>query len=86
LSTPIPPVFCKKSPQAIENKGRELEKESKEIPRVRKLLKTNGFQDLGALPKAVEAGRSNLEGDNRAFCIDVKGKGLRKKGFVSVWK
>jgi len=34
-ATPYPPVFCKKSPQTIENKGREVEKESKEISRVR---------------------------------------------------
>ncbi len=34
-----PPVFCKKSPQAIENKGWGSEKERQEISRVRKLLR-----------------------------------------------
>jgi hypothetical protein len=55
-------VFCKKSPQAIENKGRELEKESKEIPRVRKLLKRNGLHDsvARARPKKLEG--QHLEG------------------------
>jgi hypothetical protein len=32
------PVFCKKSPQAIENKGWGWEKERQEISRVGKLL------------------------------------------------
>ena len=55
-ATPIPPVFCKKSPQTIENKGRELAKEGKEIPRVRKLLKRNGLHDfvVRARPKKLE--------------------------------
>ena len=34
-----PPVFCKKSPQAIENKGWGPEKERQEISRVGKLLR-----------------------------------------------
>ena len=34
-----PPVFCKKSPQAIENKGWGWEKERQEISRVGKLLR-----------------------------------------------
>ena len=37
-----PRVFCKKSPQAIENKRWESEKERKERKRVRKLLKIKG--------------------------------------------
>jgi hypothetical protein len=39
---PPPRVFCRKSPQAIENKRWEREKERKERKRVRKQLKTNG--------------------------------------------
>jgi hypothetical protein len=33
-----PPVFCKKSPQEVENKGREVGKERQESSRVRKRL------------------------------------------------
>ena len=40
---PTPPVFCKKSPQAIENKRGERRKEGKERKRVRKSVRT---QDL----------------------------------------
>jgi hypothetical protein len=36
---PPPPVFCKKSLQTAENKGRRLGKEDKERQRVRKLLR-----------------------------------------------
>jgi hypothetical protein len=36
---PIPPVFCKKSLQAIENKGWGCKKEGQERKRVRKPLK-----------------------------------------------
>jgi len=39
LEVPIPPVFCTKSPQAIENKRRELQKERQERIRVRKLMR-----------------------------------------------
>jgi hypothetical protein len=38
-----PPVFCKKSLQAIENKEREFEKERKERQRGGKLLRTWGL-------------------------------------------
>jgi hypothetical protein len=41
---PPPRVFCRKSPQAIENKRWEREKERKERKRVRKQLKTKGRQ------------------------------------------
>jgi hypothetical protein len=87
-------VFCKKSPQTIENKEREVEKEGEEIPRVRKGLlgrELGGFS-TPRYPDPAGAGADNRVGnqmhplDTRAFCIDVKGKGLRKKGFVSVWK
>jgi hypothetical protein len=80
-------VFCKKSPQTIENKGREVAKESKEIPRVRNLLKRNGLQDFVCAGMAEETGGTTLErGHPRGFCINMKGKGLWEKGFVSVWK
>ena len=36
---PPTPAFCKKSPQPIENKGKELQKERQEISRARKLLR-----------------------------------------------
>jgi hypothetical protein len=38
-------VFCKKRLQAIENKGRELEKEGQEISRGGKLLKDLGLDE-----------------------------------------
>ncbi len=39
VKVPPPPVFCKKSAEVIENKGRGPEKERKERARVSKLLK-----------------------------------------------
>jgi hypothetical protein len=41
-------VFCEKSPQVTENKGREVEKEQQEKQRARKLLVT---QELGDFKK-----------------------------------
>jgi hypothetical protein len=41
--TPYPPAFCKKSPQAVENKGSGHEKESKEKRRGGKLMKRRGL-------------------------------------------
>jgi hypothetical protein len=38
LAPPTTPAFCKKSPQTIENKGKELQKQRQEISRARKLL------------------------------------------------
>ena len=39
LDTPTPPGILQKSPQTIENKGKESEKERQERKRVRKYLK-----------------------------------------------
>ena len=98
---PIPPVFCKKSPQTIENKGREVEKESKEISRVRNGMsgkELGSFSTLrpacraGRCPDAAGAGADRGVGNEMhpptppGFCIDLKEKGLRGNGFVSVWK
>ena len=45
LDTP-PPVFCKKSPQAIENKGSGREKERKERKRVRKRKEVKELEEV----------------------------------------
>jgi hypothetical protein len=42
--TPPPRVFSQKSPQAIENKGKECAKEREERKRVCKLLKMRGLR------------------------------------------
>src|SRR6266481_1094152 len=52
---PIPPVFCKKSPQAIENKRGERRKERQERKRVRKGLRTRDL--LGEAPSAARKKR-----------------------------
>jgi hypothetical protein len=40
-------VFCEKSAQSIENKGREVEKERQESSRVRKGLEGKGIEEVG---------------------------------------
>ena len=45
-SYPHPPVFCKKSLQDIENKGRELGKERQERSRVRKRLEGKEIEEV----------------------------------------
>ena len=79
------PAFCKKSPQAIENKGRECEKERQERIRAGNPLKELDLRTRGetqGLAKTAEGG--SKRGDTRAFCMDVKTRELRKKGFVSL--
>jgi hypothetical protein len=44
---PHPRYFCEKRLEAIENKGRRLEKERQEISRVRKLLEHRGLEVKG---------------------------------------
>ena len=41
-----PRVFCRKSPQSIENKGRELGKERQESSRVRKRLEGKEIEEV----------------------------------------
>ncbi len=45
LDTP-PPVFCKKSAEVIENKGRESEKERQESLRVRKQKEVKEIEEV----------------------------------------
>jgi len=45
-------VFCKKSLQTIENKGREVAKESKEISRVRNGMSGKELGDFSTLRPA----------------------------------
>ncbi len=49
---PHPRVFCEKSPQTIENKRRERQKEGKERKRVRKLVATQDLLGLTGKPSA----------------------------------
>jgi len=76
---PHPRVFCGKRLQTIENKGRECRKERKETEKRLQEHESNGF--------AREA--QSWEGDwrlvpphPRGFCMDVKTRELREKGFV----
>jgi hypothetical protein len=46
VDTPTPPVFCKKSLQSIENKGREHGKEPQESSRARKGLKGKEIEEV----------------------------------------
>jgi hypothetical protein len=41
-----PPVFCEKSPQSIENKGREVAKETQESSRARKRLEIKEIEKI----------------------------------------
>ncbi len=41
-----PPVFCRKSPEVTENKGRESEKERKERKRVRKRKEVKEIEEV----------------------------------------
>ena len=45
-----PRVFCKKSPEAVENKGRESEKERKERLRVRKRKEAKEIEEVEERP------------------------------------
>jgi len=64
LDTP-PPVFCKKSPQAIENKGSGREKERKERSRARKWKEAKEIEEV-----------KEVEGENPArFVRDNTRKG-----------
>src|SRR5712691_11325376 len=42
-----PRVFCRKSPEAVENKGREAEKERQESLRVRKRKEVKEIEEVG---------------------------------------
>jgi hypothetical protein len=42
-------VFCKKSLQSVENKGRELGKETQERSRVRKRLEGKEIEEVGVM-------------------------------------
>src|SRR5216684_7762273 len=45
-----PRVFCKKSPEAVENKGRESEKERQESLRVRKRKEAKEIEEVEERP------------------------------------
>src|SRR5712671_1986422 len=53
---PHTPVFCKKSPQAIENKRRESRKERKERKRVRKSVRTRDLLEGQGTPREKSGG------------------------------
>jgi hypothetical protein len=60
---PHPPVFCKKSPQSIENKRGDRRKECKERKRVRKSLRTQDLQGgMGAAARKKWLKRCEGEG------------------------
>jgi hypothetical protein len=79
-----PRVFLEKRLQAVENKGREREKEGKEIPTGGKVLRR---LDLPQRHRDTEVEKL-LEERRRVtppgFCMDVQVKELREKGFVSL--
>jgi hypothetical protein len=60
-----PPVFLQKSPQAIENKRPEREKEGQERKRARKPLKTKG------VPKWENLGYGLGSGKRRVPSVDT---------------
>ena len=78
---PHPPGICEKRLQAIENKGRECEKESQEKTRGGKHLETKDLQKA----HSSESRKLTCRRDHTpVFCMDVKLKQLRKKRFVSL--
>jgi hypothetical protein len=76
---PHPRVFCKKSLQTAENKGRRLGKEDKERQRVRKLLKIKGKWRV-ASDEWRDTARAPHTGGNADGCEKkgVAGKGICK--------
>jgi hypothetical protein len=77
-------VFWEKRPQAIENKGREFEKERKETQRGGKCVKT---MDLPRRHGEHRVRRENwrfVPPHPGAMGIVVKIKGLREKQFVRI--
>src|SRR5260370_41701620 len=76
-----PRVFCKKSPQAIENKRWESEKERKERKRVRKLLKIKGQWRVASDPSRralwVNEWREEAKKGHVPVATGRMGKGLR---------
>ncbi len=67
----------------IENKRQESEKESKEKTRGGKLLITRPFVKIRNTKGTEFGGQSAGSVHTLGFCIDLEGKGLVEKGFVS---
>src|SRR5713101_9248547 len=59
---PHPPVFCQKSPQTIENKREQAEKERQESSRARKLLKCGHLVDRGPSARVARSGWASFAG------------------------
>lgn len=54
---PIPPVFCRKSAQSIENKGKEIKKERQESSRVCKGLEGKEIEEVEEVRKFRTGGK-----------------------------
>jgi hypothetical protein len=79
-------VFCKKSPQAIENKGKRSGKERKEKQRVAKLLK---IWDLPERHRNIEVAKpwtETLEGDTPGVLYGCENKRVAGIGICIVVK
>ena len=75
---PHPRVFCKKRLDLVDCKGVDFFEKDKEVA---------SCWEYGICHRGAEAqGLEGVQGGvtPRGFCIDVKGKELRKKGFVTL--
>ncbi len=88
MTHPHPRVFWQKRLQATENKGSVPAKESKERKRGGKLKKIKGKWRVAGKSATQRALRSEHRGRRgvtpRGFCMDVKIRELREKGFVRI--
>ena len=86
VGTPVPHprVFLEKRLQTIENKGNECGKECKETTKRPQALERDGFATAEQSAQRKPWSFGFLTPHPRGFCMDVKKKGLREKGFVRV--
>jgi len=66
-----PRVFCKKSPEAVENKGREAEKERQESLRVRKRKEVKEIEEVGGANPARLVRDNTRNGTIHALCLSI---------------